>query len=101
MTSKADRSELAETRDGSQARAKYEAFIAAIDNSIAARDENYQTLADRVAASAEQNANDTMRERGFDAWPVNEPEYWVIALDSARFMLDDWRGNYPELRREG
>ena len=84
---------------GSEARAKYEAFLAAIDNSIAGRDQNGSTLAERVAGSAEQNANDTMVERGHDAWPMNDPEYWAIALETARFMLDDWWTNYPELRR--
>lgn len=84
---------------GSEARAKYEAFLAAIDNSIAGRDQNGSTLAERIGGSAEQNANDTMVERGHDAWAVNDPEYWTIALETARFMLDDWRNNYPELRR--
>ena len=83
---------------GSQARAKYEAFLAAIDNSIASLDENGSTLSERVGGSAEQNANDTMVERGHDAWPVDDAEYWTIALETARFMLDDWRSNYPELR---
>ena len=75
---------------GSEAKAKYEAFIAAIDNSIAGRNDNNQTLADRVAGSAEQNASDTPH--------ATVVEYWDIALETARFMFDDWRNNYPELR---
>ena len=83
----------------SQARALYEAFIAAIDNTVALTGCG-STLAECVDDSARTNANDTMIERGCDTHAVHCDEYWAVALDTAKFMLDDWCNNYPELRRE-
>jgi len=68
--------------------AQYEAFIAAIDTSIAGSDE-YGDLRWHVACSAEANAGDMMAEGNED--------FYAAALATAEMCLDDWKSYYPQL----
>ena len=70
--------------------AKYETFIAGIDNSVAGSD-FYGNLSEHVACSAEGNACDA-------ADGINDPEGWyAVALSTAEMIVDDWTSFYPEL----
>jgi hypothetical protein len=73
----------------------YQNFIAAIDTSIAGRD-NYGDLRWHIECSAETNAGDTMNETGGEWY---SDEYWQSALSTAKLCADDWRGYYPQLRK--
>ena len=68
--------------------ARYEAFITAIDTSVAGSDK-YGDLRWHVACSAEANANDMMKE-GYE-------DFYVAALETAEMCLDDWPAYYPDL----
>lgn len=74
---------------------KFEAFIAAIER---------EELRLNVEDSARTNANDTMRERGYQPsnnylapWGEHEEDFWEVAQDTAEMILDDWKSYYPEL----
>jgi hypothetical protein len=72
-----------------EARSRYEAYIAAIDVSVAGRSE-YGDLRWHVECSAETNASDTA--------PLNTIEWYETAFETARMAHEDWRNWYPELR---
>lgn len=73
---------------------KYNAFLAAIDTSVAGKDRAGHDLRWNIACSAEANAGD-MQAEGTAA--KTEEGFYAAALLTAETCLDDWRGHYPYL----
>jgi hypothetical protein len=68
----------------------YDAFIAAIDVSVAGRDSNGFDLRWHVACSAEANAGDMIVEK-------TATDFYAAALLTAEMIVDDWKSYYPQL----
>jgi hypothetical protein len=77
----------------------FHTFLNSIDTSIAGRDE-YGDLRWHIESSAETNAQDTLSEQGFKSNNPHEYEnaLYGLALENAKFILDDWTSYYPQLR---
>ena len=68
-------------------RQAYEAFLAAIDVTIAGTDE-YGDLRWHVECTAVSNANDCN---------LSGEHWYKMALDTAEQAYDDWKSYYPQL----
>ena len=69
---------------------EYEAFIASIDNRQAKRCKWGHKLSWHVARIAEENASDSQVEG-------DKRDFFVIALENARMVADDWKSYFPAL----
>ena len=77
------------------AKAKYHKFLESIDTSVAGCDD-YGDLRWHIECTASTNANDTSEEQG----GFTETQWYEMALATAEFALDDWRGWYPWLEKD-
>jgi hypothetical protein len=74
----------------------FDAFIAAIDTSVAGIDRLGFDLRFHVSSAAEQNAADTFA--GDDDLTDDQMEiYWDKALSTAAMVADDWQTFFPQL----